>query len=160
MYSVPICYFSPQTCVRVCVCVYMHMYSEHLWECVCMLTQSYPSLLRSHGLYVAQQAPLFIGFSRQEYWSGLPIPSSGDLPNPGMKPESSVAPTLAGGFFTTEAPGKPLGMCIQFLMPLNYSPQVVVYRYVQNMENPEAMFPMIPFSRTSWIYQKGLSTGI
>ena len=89
-----------------------------------------------------------IGFSRQEYWSGLPIPSPGNLPNPGIKPESSVAPALAGGFFTTEPPGKPLGMCVQLLMPLKYSPQVVVYRYVQNMDNPEVMFHMIPFSRT------------
>ena len=149
-----------RVCVCVCVCVYMHVYSEHVWECMCMLSHSVISKSFEIPWAVAQQDPLFIGFSRQEYWSGLPIPSSGDLPNPGMKPESSVAPTLAGGFFTTEAPGKPLGMCIQFLMPLNYSPQVVVYRYVQNMDNPEAMFPMIPFSRTSWIYQKGLSTGI
>ena len=95
---------------------------------------------------VAHQAPLFIGFSRQEYWSGLPIPSPGNLPDPGIKPESSVAPALAGGFFTTEPPGKPFGMCVQSLMPL--SPQVDVYRYAQNMGNPEAMFHMIPFSRT------------
>ena len=40
---------------------------------------------------VAHQAPLFMGFSRQEYWSGLPFPSPGDLPNPGIKPGS---PTL------------------------------------------------------------------
>ena len=42
--------------------------------------------------------------SRQEYWSGLPFPSAGDLPDPGIEPE---APALAGGFFTTEPPGKP-----------------------------------------------------
>ena len=42
---------------------------------------------------------------RQEYWGGLPFPSSGGLPNPGIKPVSS---TLAGGFFTTESPGKSL----------------------------------------------------
>ena len=52
----------------------------------------------------AHQAPLSMGFSRQEYWSGLPCPSPGDLPNPGFEPES---PALAGGFFTTEPPGKP-----------------------------------------------------
>ena len=46
---------------------------------------------------VAHQAPLSMGFSRQEYWSGLPFPSSGDLPDPGMEPTS---PALAGGFFT------------------------------------------------------------
>ena len=45
-----------------------------------------------------------IGFSRQEYWSGLPFPPPGDLPNPGMEPAS---PALAGGVFTSELPGKP-----------------------------------------------------
>ena len=53
---------------------------------------------------VAHQAPLSMGFPRQEYWSGLPLPSPGDLPNPGTEPES---PALAGRFFTTEPPGKP-----------------------------------------------------
>ena len=46
-------------------------------------------------------------FSRQEYWSGLPFPTSGDLPDPGIKAASLVYPALAGGFFTTEPPGKP-----------------------------------------------------
>ena len=40
------------------------------------------------------------GFSRQEHWSGLPCPPPGDLPNPGIDPESLMSPTLAGGFFT------------------------------------------------------------
>ena len=44
--------------------------------------------LRPHGLTVAYQAPLSMGFSRQEYWSGLPFPSPGDLPNPGIEPGS------------------------------------------------------------------------
>ena len=54
---------------------------------------------------VAHQAPLLMGFSRQEYWSGLPFPSLGDLPNQGIKP---APPALAGVFFTTKPPGKPL----------------------------------------------------
>ena len=45
------------------------------------------------------QAPLSMGFSRQEYWSGLPFPSPGDLPNPGIEPTSRMFPALAGGFF-------------------------------------------------------------
>ena len=53
---------------------------------------------------VAHQAPLSIGFSRQEYWSGLACLSPGDFPDPGTEPES---PVWAGGFFTTEPPGKP-----------------------------------------------------
>ena len=47
----------------------------------------------------AQQAPLSIGFSRQEYWNGLPFPTPGDLPKPRIKPISLVSPALAGGFF-------------------------------------------------------------
>ena len=53
---------------------------------------------------VVCQAPLSTGLPRQEYWSGLPFPSPGDLPDPGIKP---VSPELAGGCFTTEPPGKP-----------------------------------------------------
>ena len=50
---------------------------------------------------VARQAPLSMGFSRQEYWNRLPFPSAGDLSDPGDEP---VSPALAGGFFTTEPP--------------------------------------------------------
>ena len=55
----------------------------------------------------AFQAPLSMGFSRQEYWSGLSFSPPGDLPNPGIEPAS---PALAGGFFTTEPPGKLSGL--------------------------------------------------
>ena len=50
---------------------------------------------------VARQALLSMEFSRQEYWSGLPFPSPGDLPDPGIKPGSFKSPALAGGFFNT-----------------------------------------------------------
>ena len=53
---------------------------------------------------VASQAPLSIGFSRQEHWSGLPFPSPGDLPDPGIKPRS---PALQAYSLLTEPPGKP-----------------------------------------------------
>ena len=52
---------------------------------------------------VAHQAPLSMGFSRQEYWSGLPCPSPGDLPDPGIEPRSLMSPALASRFFTTSA---------------------------------------------------------
>ena len=55
---------------------------------------------------VAHQAPLSLGFSRQQYWSGLPFPPAGDLPNPGIKPRSLTSPVLAGGLFTTSATWK------------------------------------------------------
>ena len=53
---------------------------------------------------VAQQAPLSMKLSRQEYWSGLPCPPPGDLPDPGIKPGSFTSPVLAGGFFATSTP--------------------------------------------------------
>ena len=53
---------------------------------------------------IAYEAPLAMQFLRQEYLSGLPFPSPGNLPNPGIKPG---APALAGVFFTTEPPEKP-----------------------------------------------------
>ena len=56
---------------------------------------------------VALQAPLSVDFFSQEYWSGLPFPPPGDLPDWGMEPESLVSPVLAGRFFTTVPSGKP-----------------------------------------------------
>ena len=52
---------------------------------------------------VGCQAPLSMGFFRQEYWHGLPCPPPGDLPNPGIEPTTLRSPALAGGFFTTSA---------------------------------------------------------
>ena len=54
-------------------------------------------------------------FSRQEYWSGLPFPTPGDLPDLRIKPAS---PALAGGFFTTEPPGKPKVISAYYLQSL------------------------------------------
>ena len=59
---------------------------------------------RSPGT-VAHYAPLSMGFSREEYWSGLPFPTPGDLPDSGMEPMSPASPALAGRFFTTEPSG-------------------------------------------------------
>ena len=56
---------------------------------------------------VACQAPLTMEFSRLEYWSELPFPPPGDLPNPGIKPTSLTSPALAGRFFSTEPRRKP-----------------------------------------------------
>ena len=59
---------------------------------------------------VDRQAPLSMGFPRQECWSGLPIPPPGDLPDPGVTPASPASPALLVGFFflTTQSSGKPL----------------------------------------------------
>ena len=69
--------------------------------CMCMLLSHV--LLLVTPWTVAHQAPLPMGFPRQEYSSELPFPSPGDLPDPGIKPESLASPALAGGFFTTSA---------------------------------------------------------
>ena len=61
-----------------------------------------PDSLQSHG----RQAPLSMGISRQEDWSGFPFPTPGGLPDPGIEPTSLVSLALAGGFFTTVQPGK------------------------------------------------------
>ena len=55
---------------------------------------------------VACQAPLSMGFSKKDYWSGLPFPPPGDLPHSGIKPGSPASLAVAGRFFTTEPPGK------------------------------------------------------
>ena len=70
--------------------------------CYCTVDKSCLTLLTPWT--VALQAPLFIGFPRQEYWSGLPFPFPGNLSDPVIKPTS---PALAGRFVTTETPGKP-----------------------------------------------------
>ena len=75
---------------------------------------------------VTHQAPLSMGFSRQEHWSGLPFPPPGALPDPGIEPMSLMSPSLAGGFFTTSATWearmdavkvKSLGQFRLFVMP-------------------------------------------
>ena len=76
----------------VCVCV-----------CVCVLGRFSHVQPFATPWTVAHQAPLSMGLSRQEYWSGLPCPPPGDLTNPGIKPTSLMFPALAGKFFTTSA---------------------------------------------------------
>ena len=61
---------------------------------------------------VACQAPLSMGFSRQEYWSGLPCLPPGDLPNLGIKPVSIMSPALADGLFTTSATWEAQYQCL------------------------------------------------
>ena len=79
---------------------------------------------------VTCQAPLSTGFFKQEYWSELPFPPPGYLPDPRIKPMSPASPPLAGGFFTTEPPGKPLStrthtFLDSFLFSLQFSCSVV-----------------------------------
>ena len=74
---------------------------------------------------VAHQAPLSMGFPRQEYWSGLPFPSPGDLHNPGIKPLYLTSPALTGGSFTTSTKKRVNYMTSKILLdsetPLTYN---------------------------------------
>jgi len=77
------------------ICQIMQSYNEVQQKpFVCMyvfVTQSFPTLCDPMD-YIAFQAPLSLEFSRKEYWSGLPFPSPGDLPNPGIRPRSPILP--------------------------------------------------------------------
>ena len=73
----------------------------------CLVAKLCPALC--NPMDCSSQASLFLGFPRQEHWSGLPFPSPGDLPDPGVEPTSLVPPALAGKFFTTEPTGNPSG---------------------------------------------------
>ena len=90
-------------------------FQHSLFPC-CLVAKSCPTLVTPWTL--AHWAPLSVGFPGQEYWSVLPFPAPGDLPDPGIKP---VSPALAGTFFTTEPPGRPLFIplgCFIFLLSL------------------------------------------
>ena len=78
---------------------------------------------------VACQGTLFMRFSRQEHWSGLPFPSPGDLPDSGIKPASLTSPALAGRFFTTEPPGKPI--CYLSIIYLPSTSHLCDYRSIR-----------------------------
>ena len=78
---------------------------------------------------IACQASLFMRFSRQEYWSGLPGPPPGDLPEPGIEPESLVSPALAGGFFTTRATWE--AICVYSFLKIFFS--IIVYHRILNI---------------------------
>ena len=73
---------------------------------------------------VAWQAPPSMGFPREEYWDGLPFPSLGDLPDPGIEPKSPMSPALAGGFFTTKPPGKPWNVALAAMKTFNLTVRV------------------------------------
>ena len=81
----------------MCLCVHVLSHCSCVPLCVTLWT-------------VACQAPLFMGFSRQEYLSGLPFPSPGDFPDPGIEAVSLMSPAFAGELFTTgttwEAPNQ------------------------------------------------------
>ena len=107
------------------------MYFPLSGTCRCLVVKSCLTLATLRT--IAHQAPLSMGFPRQEYWSGLPFPSPENLPKPEIEPASLV---LAGGFFTTESPGKPGKCCYYWLKcppcPCSSSPTNLPYFSVSN----------------------------
>ena len=87
-----------------------HLSEFFLWKwsmCVHMCAVLSHVCLFVTAWTVASQSSLSVEFSRQEYWRGVPFPTPGDLPNPGIESVSPVSPSLAGRFFTTVPPGNP-----------------------------------------------------
>ena len=83
-----------ETTMRYCYTLFVY----------CLVAKQYPTLLKPHGLQPARLLCPW-DFPGQEHWSGLPFPSPGDLPHPGIE---TMSPALRGKFFTTELSGKPL----------------------------------------------------
>ena len=97
--------------LHICYAYYTNAYVTNRlvfpMYCVCVCSVTFDSL-RLQELFMSllgSSCPW--SFSRQEYWSGLPFPPPGDLPDPGIEPESLDSLALAGQFFTQATPGKP-----------------------------------------------------
>ena len=106
-----------EACVYICVYVCVHT-CIHIYICayVCVLSRSVLSnSLQRYGLQPVRLL-CFWGFSRQEYWSGLPCPPPGDLPNPGIEPR---CPALQADSLLIESPGKPKNTGAGSLSPLH-----------------------------------------
>ena len=84
---------------------------------------------------VACQTPLSMGFPRKEYWSGLPFPSPGDLPDPGIKPVSPTSPVLASRFFTIEPPRNPTKAMFSYKWLLRWTLKKWKVKHVQEQGN-------------------------
>ena len=88
----------------LCICYYIYYYISTTSP-ACILSCFSCVWLFATLWTIAHQVPLFMKFSRQEYWSGLLFPTPGNLPDPGIKPASPVSPVLAGGFLPLVPPG-------------------------------------------------------
>ena len=90
----------------------------------CMCAKSFQLCLFATLCTAACQVALSMGFSRQEYWSGLPCSQPGELSDPGMEPISLMPPEFIDGFLTTSAPGKPKSKVVNIYF-LTFVPSLV-----------------------------------
>ena len=113
---------------------------------------------------IAHQPPLSMGFFRQEYWSGLPFPSSEDLPNPGIEAASLLSPALSGRFFTTSATWKALVTKVKVKL-LSYvwlftTPWTVAHQAPQSMEfSRQECWSGLPFPSPGDLPNPGIEPG-
>ena len=105
--------------------IIMYQYWLILCVCVCARACAHSSCVRLFVTpwTVVLRAPLSMGFSRQDYWPGMPCPPPGDLLNPGIEPASLMSPALAGGFFTTSGQPHWLISCDELLIPWHVAVQ-------------------------------------
>ena len=115
---------------------------------------------------VALQVPLSIGFSRQEYWSGLPCPPPEDLPNPGIKPESSPSPALQVDSLSLSHQGSPqtqysdTNMLVAQCVWLFKSPWAVAYQVPLSMGfSRQEYWSGLPFPSPGDLPNPGIETG-
>ena len=106
----------------------------HIYMSICCLVTK--SCLTFATLWTrAHQAPLSMGFPRQEYWSGYLFPPPGDLPDPGNEPKSLMSPALPGRFFTIQPPVKPLFEHCTHLFVAFYETRGEEKKHLQDIKN-------------------------
>ena len=96
---------------------------------------------------VSHQAPLSMGFSRQEYWSGLSCPPPGDLPNPGIEPTSLKSPALAVRFFTTSSTWERFSACESLRLKSEVMVEESQQGWRADERNQRVWWPFIPLYR-------------
>ena len=123
--------------------------------CVCVCVVGGHSAVSSSAIpwTIACQAPLSMEFSRQEYWSGMPFSSPGDLPDSGTEPMSLLSPALVGRFLITVLPGKPRTYCYlcsnQLLLHLvSRSKLNVCYMELSNSTILKFSFKQVEYKKT------------
>ena len=120
------------------ITVSFHLPMCQLFSCVCLFVTPWT---------VACQAPLSMGFSRQEYWSGLPFPSPEDLPDQGIEPES---PALQADSLTSEPPRRPISSAQLFLQFSSVTPSCPTLCHPMNrsMPGPSVHHQLLEFTQT------------
>ena len=129
----------------------LHSQTRQLYVCVCAVHSRSVLFNSATPWTVAHQAPLSMGFSRQEDWSGQPFPPPGDLPNPGFEPRS---PTLRADSLCSQPPGKPMFISLpSFLDFLPFgSPQSRVPCAEQQVPISYLFYTQYPQSKRSLLF--------